>query len=252
MGRFDHALDFERVFAFAKSHDEGTDTDPHLSRALNYVLARQRFLGDAPPIDLDLDADRSLARVVETNMVGQFTRRGLMPETLGRADLAAIRAYLLLAAPWLDNGDEAHAGQALADFDAYLVRLLGESGGLLEVEAHEIAPRLRRARQLVQQTRDVPDEALRALAARVINDAAVLTTSFLSRRDSYDPAAARVARLALTSAIAVTETFGDDGTASDSNEATDLLRGAIHSMYLLQARVDQHVVPSEILLLARA
>ena len=243
LSRFDHALDFERVFGFATSHDEGTDTDPHLSRALNYVLARIRLLDGELPADLG--SDGSLARVMEADMVGQFTRRGLLPEKLGKIDRMVIRAYLVMAVMWLDQATTAWTGQALTDLDAHLAKLVTRSAHVSTVESHHVIARLRRAERLVRQG---ADDGLRALVARVIDDAVTVTTPFLSRRGPYDTAAAEGARMALVAATAAVERF----TRSGTTEVLDLLRGAIHSMYLLQARVDQRVLPSEMLLLARA
>ncbi|MFD0559615.1 NACHT domain-containing protein [Stackebrandtia endophytica] len=251
--RFNRALDFTHIYEFATAWDEGADTDPALAGALNYVLARHRFLNDNPGIDPDLDPDRSLTRVTETDMVRRFTRHRLLPESLRRSDLSAIRAYLLLIPPWIADTDNARAGHALTDFDAHLSRMVEPDSP--SVAPQEITTVLRRAAEYLTDCpgiREGQHESLRGLALRVINDVSALLTPFLARRAGYDPVVSRIARIDLSAAVSTADLLARHSEDPDLWLATDLLRGALHTLIAIEARVGGRLSPGEQLLLARA
>ncbi|GAA4893289.1 NACHT domain-containing protein [Stackebrandtia albiflava] len=252
--RFDHTVNFTHAYGFAQAYDESDDTEPHVAAALSYVLARHRFLR---PTSTDLwrrAADSDVGRVSETSLVRLLTRIGAVPERLGRAELLAIRAWLLLTARWLEQPDVAGAAEASDGFDDFLASTTTAEADHLHPDGVPAA--LRRAERIATAVaRADPTDTMSPMAVRVIQEAAVLTDPFLRRRAGYDETAARCAGLGMYAAAAAMDRLTGTVPAESAArlaEAASSLRGAARALLVLRCRVAGEWTPADVVVLARS
>lgn len=238
---FDRTINFGHAFEIARAYDKDTDPDRPVEDALRFALARVRLgVGQGGVIDPDAPETPGLERIEATERVRLFRRHGGMHRTPTRYDHTLIRAYTLFLTPWMNEPADPEIG-ALASFDTFLMGLAGsdtESDDTTYPDALTVM--LDAARDAMAAESSAEHAALIALGRRVVADVRLDLLPMLDRREHYDNAKARAARLGL---LAAAGAIGFTGGA----ETARLLRHCARGLAVLHARITGDIVPTEVI-----
>ncbi|ADD42243.1 NACHT domain-containing protein [Stackebrandtia nassauensis] len=236
---FDHTINFEHAYTIARAYDKGTDPDRPLEDALRYALIKVRQ-GVSSRVIVDPDAPESpgLRRIETTDRVRLFRRHGGMHRTPARHDHTLIRAYSLFLTPWMTAPDEVPG--ALASFDIFLMGLTTDDSDDVPLYPGRLGPMLDRAQEAVAREPADDHATLGAVSRRVVRDVRADLTPMLERREPYDNAKARAARLGLLAASAA-------ATFMDEPDTAALLRSCARGVAVLHARITGDIAPTEVI-----
>jgi hypothetical protein len=204
-------------------------------------------------LDRDRDGDLGLARVRDLAL--DLAIHLVLARKTGGARMVVI-AYGLLVAVWTPTISwKFTMGEILEYFDAFLSNSLAKISQTAPTLPEDIDESIQRAGALLETACKGPitpqDRALGELASRIAGDVHDLVEPILARTAPYCQSTISCARIGLLAIAAVDiHLHGRGGVEKES--ASPLLHAAFNGLTALQQRVDGELIPSEVLVLARA
>lgn len=246
---FDGVFMFNEAFAFARLIDSGADPDPVVAKALSRMLSWYNVVHPEQIISSDVDVDSLLANIPFTDGVQQLQRLSALPAEFGPREFATIRSYVLLLVPWLRMAKRVHGDQALMDLDKFLLTQAVTFDNEQPGYPDRILPSLSTAQDAMRKYQLVDTLAAEmppGMASKVVASVRQFMAPALDRTGPYNVDDVRCARLGVAASVALLRQL------SGMEQTALLLHACLRSLVVLQARTDNDIIPTELLLLARA